>query len=82
MEDKDRIIVRIEFVAPDPKALKRVHSYIVHNVTRAVQRAVGDLSIGFYDWTGKRTSSVITGEFKHHPPKTIPVEHVPPTKEK
>ncbi len=60
MEDRGRIIVRIEFTAPDPKALKRVQSYVTHNVTRAVQRVVGDLSIGFYDWTGKRTVSVLT----------------------
>jgi hypothetical protein len=82
MEGRSRIIVRIEFYAPDPKALKRVQSYVTHNVTRAVQRVVGDLSIGFYDWTGHRMVSVITGTSMQEPPETIPVENdLPPTKE-
>jgi len=81
--EEGRVIVRIEFTAPDQKTLKRVHSYITHNVIRAVQRVVGDLSIGFYDWTGHRTSSVVTGSFKHEPPETIPVaQDQSPTKEK
>jgi len=82
MQDQGRIIVRIEFIAPDPKALKRVQSYVMHNVTRAVQRVVGDLSIGFYDWTGRRMVSVLTGSSMQEPPETIPVENEqPPTKE-
>lgn len=82
MEQRGRIIVRIEFTAPDPEALKRIHGYVTRNVSRAIQRIAGDLSVGFYDWTGRRTSAFVIGDETTQPPETIPVESDLPNKEK